>query len=222
MSTTKHKRQGRISVELALTTYCQAKCRSCTRTDEATGEKVPWLKLDHMTFEQYRRVVDQDLSFGNIIFCGEFGDPLMHPKLAEFIDYGLEKHPTATMCINTNGGLRNPAWFKRLDDKHQNKIHIKWGIDGVDHDTNWMYREGVDFQRAWDNMTSWEGSHTWHFIVFSWNWRQIPQAVDLSIKHNIPLHFKINNRPWGLISEQDEEYAIKLIREGYDKINKNR
>ena len=217
-----HKKTTRINVELALTTYCQARCRSCSRTNEQTGEKESWLKLDHMTFEQYQRVIDQDLPFGNIIFCGEFGDPLMHPNLAEFIDYGLQKHPTATMCINTNGGLRNPDWFKRLYDKHKDRIQIKWGIDGTDHDTNWMYREGVDFQRAWNNMTSWLGDHSWHFIIFSWNWHQIPKAVDLSIEHSIPLHFKINDRQWGLISNEDKQYAIKLIREGYDKINKNR
>ena len=34
--------------DFALTTYCQAKCRSCARTNEVTGDKEDWLELKHM------------------------------------------------------------------------------------------------------------------------------------------------------------------------------
>ena len=43
------------SFDFALTTYCQAKCRSCARTNEETGEKNEWVKLKHMDLEVFKR-----------------------------------------------------------------------------------------------------------------------------------------------------------------------
>ena len=46
-------RHGYITLTLHLTTYCQAKCRSCARTNEHTGEKEDWLPLVHMDLDLF-------------------------------------------------------------------------------------------------------------------------------------------------------------------------
>jgi MoaA/NifB/PqqE/SkfB family radical SAM enzyme len=104
---------------------------------------------------------------GYILFCGELGDPMMHPDIEEIIDICLGAVPRIE--IATNGGLRQPDWYEKIAKKYGNRIHIKWAIDGTDHKTNWKYREGVDFKRAMSNMKAWiknGGAGDWHFLIF--------------------------------------------------------
>lgn len=212
--------------DFALTTYCQARCRSCARTNDKTGEKEPWLELKHMDLDIFNtRLKGFNRNIGYIQFCGEFGDPLMHPHIRQFIDNALLY--TDKVHINTNGGLRNPNFYSDLvkDYGHPSskypdkKVHIKWGIDGTDHDTNWLYREGVDWQRAIDNMTAWfanEGHGSWHFLIFDWNWYQIPEAIKMAKDIGCEIEFKFNNRSWGLIGQENKKHAIKLLEEYYE------
>ena len=43
------------SFDFALTTYCQAKCRSCARTNQETGEKETWVPLQHMKLDVFEK-----------------------------------------------------------------------------------------------------------------------------------------------------------------------
>ena len=43
--------------DFALTTYCQAKCRSCARTNEHTGEKEDWLPLERFNIFVFQRLL---------------------------------------------------------------------------------------------------------------------------------------------------------------------
>lgn len=207
--------------DFALTTYCQAKCRSCSRTNEHTGDKVDWLKLEHMDLGLFiNRIKGFSKDIEYIQFCGEYGDPVMHPRIREFVDAALNY--TNRVNINTNGGLRNPDWYTALlNDYAQSdkRVYIKWGIDGTDHDTNWLYREGVDWQRAMDNMTAWfanNGCGSWHFIIFDWNWHQIPEAYEMSKQIGCEVTFKFNNRHHGLITDENKKYALKMLEDIYE------
>ena len=65
-----------------LTTYCQAKCRSCARTNIHTGDQESWLNTSHMKLETFvNRLEPFPHEIGYIQFCGEMGDPCMHPKI---------------------------------------------------------------------------------------------------------------------------------------------
>ena len=204
--------------DFALTTYCQAKCRSCARTNEHTGEKEDWLPLEHFSIFTFQRLLKRTkLDIEYIQFCGEFGDPMMHPHVLDFIELGLEH--TNKIHINTNGGLRQPEWYAELAKKHGDRVRIKFGIDGADHDTNWLYREGVDWQRAMDNMTAWfqnGGSGAWHFLVFDWNWFQVPEIVQMANDIGCKLDIKINKRSWGKITPENEREFWKLAHEHYE------
>lgn len=203
--------------DFAITTYCQAKCRSCARTNESTGEKEKWLKLQHMDFDLYQKVLQNKLDYWELTLCGEFGDPMMHPEIEKFVDYGLTIF--RRVHINTNGGLRQPSWYKRVAQKHTYNVMIDWGIDGTDHDTNWLYREGVNYERAMENMHTWfsnGGGGAWHFLIFDWNWFQIPEAIHIAKDIGCKLEFKFNNRKHGLISPENKNIAWDLLEEYYE------
>ena len=203
------------SFDFAITTYCQAKCRSCARTNEETGEKEDWLQLQHMDVQTFKkRIENTSVQIDEITFCGELGDPMMHPQIEDFVDIAMNY--CNEVIINTNGGLRSPEWYDKLALKHLENLYIHFAIDGTDHDTNWMYREGVDWQRAMDNMRAWfkqQGHGSWQFIIFEWNWFQIPEAIKMAEEMDARLWLKLNNRQHGLISDNNLRKVYDLLKD---------
>jgi|TARA_B110000495_G_scaffold145895_1_gene128784 hypothetical protein len=201
------------SFDFALTTYCQAKCRSCARTHDDTGEKQHWLPLQHMNLDQFRNTLESannKITYDMIEFCGEFGDPMMHPKVDNFIETALNYAPLVE--ISTNGGLRNSDWYASIGEKYKNKCRIWWALDGATHDVNWLYREGVDFNKAIDNLTAFTkagGWSTWMYLIFDWNWHQVAIAKQMADELGIAIIFRYNNRSHGLITDTN----MKLSKE---------
>lgn len=189
------------TLDFAITTFCQAKCRSCVRTNELTGKAESWLKANHMPYDDFDLMLNnsRDLTINELIFCGELGDPMMHPDISKFVERGLSQ--ARKVNINTNGGIRQPKWYK-IHARIYDDLHIEWAIDGTDHDTNWMYREGVDYERAFTNMETWfanGGRGNWQFLIFEWNVGQITHAAKLAKEREINICFKINHRDFGKI-----------------------
>lgn len=206
----------RHSFVIAITTHCQAACQECPRTNAVTGNVVDWLPVEHMAYETFVSMIENSSIFkdGNsdIKFCGEYGDPMMHPQIEKFIAKALQH--TRHLHIATNGGLRQPAWYKKMAETHGKRLHIDFAIDGVDADTNWKYRVGVDFNRAMENMITFqenEGLSTWHFIAFTWNMHQVPQVAEIASKHNIGVIWKINNRPYGLMNSKQRRETQEIM-----------
>ena len=212
------------SFDFALTTYCQAKCRSCARTNEDTGEKESWLELKHMDLNVFeKRLANlKNVELDDIEFCGEFGDPMMHPQVDNFIETALNYAPMVT--ISTNGGLRTPDWYESIAKKYKQRLKIDFAIDGATHDVNWLYREGVDFERAMNNMKAFTtngGFAEWLYIIFDWNWQQVTLAKQMANDMNIKIIFRYNDRPYGLITDTNMQACDKLcadngINIGYD------
>jgi len=207
-------------LDFALTTYCQAKCRSCARTNEETGDKADWVELLHMNIDVFKRTLDasSNLHIEWIEFCGELGDPMMHPHVDTFIETALNY--TTQVTISTNGALRNHTWYEKIAKKYKHKLTIMFAIDGATHDVNWLYREGVDFNKAFENMKSFQASGglgEWAFLIFEWNWHQIPLACSLAKEIGIPIEFRYNDRNFGLITPESKIQAdILLAANGYE------
>ena len=201
-------------IDFALTTYCQARCRSCARTNQHTGEKEDWLELKHMNLDVFKRTLaaSTNIKYNLIEFCGELGDPMMHPQVDKFIETALEYAPI--ILISTNGALRNANWYKTIAEKYTDDVFINWAIDGATHDTNWKYREGVDFNKAFENMkthTQSGGHGEWRYLIFEWNWHEIPLARQMAKEIGIKIIFCFNNRDFGLITPDSRLDAEKLL-----------
>ena len=201
--------------DFAITTHCQAKCRSCPRTNKLTGEVQSWLQVEHMAVETFEKAINSSHIVnkfgGKLTLCGEYGDPMMHPKIDSFLDIGTKKFKWVS--INTNGGLRQPLWYSKAAKTYQN-LAIDFAIDGIDHDTNWKYREGVDWQRAMDNMKSFRdngGRTHWHFLIFEWNWHQLDSVEQMSKELDIPVMYKINRREFGRVDEKHLPQIMEFL-----------
>ena len=190
-----------VQIEMAISTFCNARCRRCPRTNSDTGEHVDWLVPEHMPLETFKLILnskhDGSSKLCRIQLCGEYGDPMMHPHIGEIIDHVMS-YENLGLVINTNGGIRNSKWYIELAKKYGQRIYIIFGIDGLDHETNWKYREGVEFDRAYANMTGFntnDGGAAWQFLVFSWNVHQLEDVhkhaadIDIELKIIVDLEF---------------------------------
>ena len=202
-------------IDFAITTYCQARCRSCQRTNPDTGEHNDWLTPTHMSYTVFDNLLNKiPHNLYAAQFCGELGDPMMHPKVTNFIDRAFEHPNLSHLVINTNGGLRTPDWYTMMGEKYENNLQICFGIDGMSHDSNWKYREGVDWQRAMQNMLAFKqagGDTEWHFIIFDWNWQEVEEMYNFSREHDIELVVKYNSRMFGKISDENKVKCDKLL-----------
>ena len=165
-------------IDFGITTYCNAACPSCPRTDEDVQQAWPWLKPTHVNAKELVKVFERNDYFPGveyIRFCGERGDPMMHPDIEYLIDAVCSHRKVG---INTNGSLRNPDFYKRIAEKHGPNCNIIFSIDGF-ADTNHIYRMGLDFDAIWNNFTTFckaDGWADWDFLVWSHNWHQIPRV----------------------------------------------
>ena len=190
----KYEDLDNIDLEMAVTTHCNARCIHCPRTDKVTGKKVSWLTLSHMKISTFKAIITGQDMIRHIKICGEFGDPLMNPQLKDMIDYVMTT-TNITMMINTNGGLRNTSWYKKIAEAYGKRIVIVFGIDGLDHETNWKYREGVEFDKAYNNMLTFHrngGRVKWQFILFEWNVHQLEDAQKQANDLGIPMIFIVD------------------------------
>jgi|TARA_R110002074_G_scaffold145687_1_gene294739 wyosine [tRNA(Phe)-imidazoG37] synthetase (radical SAM superfamily) len=207
-----------IGFDFAITSYCQARCKTCPRTNSETGEKADWLVLEHHDYNNFEQTTTNSRYYNTndvkyIKFCGQTGDPMMHPDITKFIDQAFKL--TNKVIINTNGGLRNADWYKTMGNKYGNKLKIVFGIDGIDHDTNWKYREGVNFAKAWENMVAYcdtPGESQWDFLIFEWNYDQIPEVAKLAKEINVDeVDYKLNTGEHGRLNPEKKPLVEEMI-----------
>ena len=211
----KYKAQRFVLFNFETTSYCNAKCPSCFRTTERYFSFDNSFKLNHLSTEDFdvflwkngKYLRDIRLS-NNIVakFCGELGDPLMHPEIDELVL--LASNFFDRVEIYTNGGLRTPKWIKSFLQKNK-KLFLIFSIDGLTHKTNSLYRIDVNTNLAFNNMFE-SAKHRvtkWDFTVFDHNFQEVDQAIVLAREKDIKLHVRINEREYSKITEKN---LIKL------------
>lgn len=187
--------QRSLAINFDITNHCQSRCIVCPRTDPVTGDTLERLTLEHIDLETFTSRVSQLTELTDngyditIKLCGERGDPVMHKDIQYILDFLNEQSFIKKVQLHTNGGIRNPSWYTHLGANHKNLV-IWFGIDGIDHETNWLYRTGVNGNLAFENMRAFAdagGRAKWQFLIFKWNWHQIPQAKRLAEEWGVEL-----------------------------------
>lgn len=195
-------------INFGLTSFCNAGCPLCERTIQIN--ELPIVHLPLAKIEENMKSLPPNIT--TIAFQGDFGDPLMHPDITQVIDLAYEHKKK--IRIHTNGGLRNPQWFAEIGKKYP-QTEIIFGIDGLDHETNDMYRKKVNFELAMSNMLEYQkhcdkDKCVWQFIVFPWNKHQITQVPLEIVGKNILLWFvKNSRRPVALTEEEKRQWVVK-------------
>jgi radical SAM protein with 4Fe4S-binding SPASM domain len=127
------------SIVLDIVSRCNSACPFCTKT-------LLDVKGDTMSEEVFYKTVDEAKKLG-IKSCRLYttGEPLLHPKFAEFIAY-LHKNKFTTF-LSTNGQFLNRHFeaVSLID-------YVKFSIEGWDKDSFEYYRKNCKFDVVHDNL----------------------------------------------------------------------
>jgi sulfatase maturation enzyme AslB (radical SAM superfamily) len=111
-----------------------------------------------------------------VSFCGNFGDPLMHPNLNDIVAFFQNQH----ISISTNASLRSQQWWSDLG--RNKNVSVTFCIDGIGQ-TRMLYRRNTSYEKIIENAKSFiqaGGTAHWQFIVFRHNEHQVNEAKKLS------------------------------------------
>jgi uncharacterized radical SAM superfamily Fe-S cluster-containing enzyme len=197
-----------------ITSYCNAKCPTCFRTKTLDS-----ITLKHLNVDDFEKMVFDNIKFFRTPkdrkkiakFCGEMGDPLMHPKIDELIYIASQSFDGVE--IFTNGGMRRPKWFRRILYNYKNVVFV-FGIDGLTDETNQKYRVNVNTDLAFRNMLqcSKMAFTRWDYTIFSHNQNEILDVVNFSVDNNIDLVVRFDGRMGDPIDEKSQDEIINLLK----------
>ena len=185
------------TVHIEVTDRCNAECPACPRNMAGSHIK-PYVKNQELSLD-YFKLLGPDfcskIEWWN--FCGTKGDPGSAQDLFEIIDYLLECNPKTMIEIRTNGGARNPKFWKKVGERFKGTMcAVAWSIDGWG-DNNAVYRRNVKWNKVYENLLAYlsTGSRTlWEFSKFAHNIEDIPIINAFCRKYGI--HF-IPREPFG-------------------------
>ncbi|MGO9242783.1 MAG: radical SAM/SPASM domain-containing protein [Bryobacteraceae bacterium] len=129
-------------LHVGVTTYCNLNCPACP-----TGTKALGRPSQHLDFDLYRRTVDELRDALMLMMFWDWGEPLMHPRVAEMVEYA-RRHDIMSV-ISTNGTVANSE--RRLEAlvAAQPSVFLVC-VDGVDQGTHEKYRAGGELNKVLD------------------------------------------------------------------------
>lgn len=167
-------------------TYCNLRCPRCPRTEFPDS-----YKLTHLDIDVLQRTLKSELwkSLKTVEYGGNYGDPLMHPKLKEMVSMTRSIHPEVVQLIHTSGNRDSSFWGELLEFLSE-KDQVLLSIDGLE-DTNSVYRVGSKWQwiEGALKLCPQKVRTIWKYIVFSHNESQIFEAIKMA--KDFGVHFFI-------------------------------
>ena len=157
-------------LHLELTTRCQASCPQCDRMLPDRGysqdHDLTLAKIQSMFSEDFVRQLDK------MFACGTFGDPAAATECLEIFRWFRQVNPNITLGMNTNGGLRNTAFWKSMGTLLSgHRDYCVFSIDGMAR-TNDVYRQGVMWHKVMMNAEVFiesGGRAHWDMLIFDHN-----------------------------------------------------
>jgi MoaA/NifB/PqqE/SkfB family radical SAM enzyme len=215
--------EGLSAVHLELSSKCNAACPGCPRFIKNSPNVHPSIIETNITFEEFKTWFPEEAleRIYNWIICGTHGDPLACTDLYKILEYICE-HSPGNIQINTNGGLRNPEYFRKIGklfvDKKLSNVQrgITFSIDGLKH-TNHLYRRNVQWDKVWANLMAYVETGaptTWDYLIFGHNAYQVDKARELAEQYGITF---IQKNPFGVdgtaMPVLDKNYKLEYVIE---------
>ena len=134
-------------VDIESTNTCNLKCSMCPHSKPT---KEFQKSLGFMDMELYKKIIDQGIKNGMCsIKLNWRGEPLMHPKIAEMVQYAKEKG-VLEVQMNTNGLLLNPELSEKLIDAKLDRMIFS--VDGIKKETYEKIRVQGNYETLLDNI----------------------------------------------------------------------
>jgi len=165
------------------TNVCNLRCPFCP-----TGKGEFGRPKGMMTFENYKRIIDEIGDYLVMAYLFLWGEPLLNKDIYRMITYTQEKN--IGTCIHTNLTIFNEEDARRMVDSGLEYLTIS--LDGASQSAYVKYRRGGDFNKVIANLRllvktreklrSSNPCIEWKFLVFRHNQHEIEEARKLAGK----------------------------------------
>lgn len=230
---------NKINVFVDISTYCNAGCPQCHRTENKQGglRKVDWLPLVRWSVDEFKQAYTEDLVRATHTWeiCGTWGDPIMNKDMYEIAKYILSVNPRTMLTIDTNGSIRPLSWWKKLGElssmcekvsKYSERgcIRVDFAIEGITQKMQEQYRRFTKLDVILANMKAFTdagGMAIGFCVVHKHNQDYLQEIKDLCIEHGAhKVHFAENNRffsgpKWSFLNEHGKLDMLQQAEEGY-------
>ena len=146
--------RGKLTLDIELTTNCNAKCPQCTRTDTDNNlNRMSWLKLNQVSLDDFKSwfTLSEIQKIKQFHFSGTYGDPGMCKDLYLIVEH-IINNSNAHVSINTNGGMRDADFWFDLGAIGQKRLSLIFDVDGINQEMHQFYRRGVKLEKVLENL----------------------------------------------------------------------
>ena len=189
------------TVDIEVTSYCNAKCPFCIRTFVN-------FKPKHMDLEIIKKLPFERI--GCVLLIGNKGDAIFYDRLNELLSYIIENFK-CEIRIFTNASAHNVDWWKNLWKIIQGRGCIIYALDGL-KDTHSLYRIGTKFDKIIENVEAFNkagGYSICQFIKFKHNEHQIDDIRKLIYKIGSKTLWIKESRAYNDVLKRPEGNATK-------------
>ena len=162
----------KLKAWLDISTYCNAACPQCHRTNPKTLNKVDWLPLIQWSLKEFKTAFPKKTlnHIKEFNFCGTWGDPCMNKDIFEICEY-IINNSKCWIEINTNGSLRDEFWWTNLSYIIKDRGIVVFDIDGTTQEMHSHYRQKTDLNIILKNMKAYSlyGKLSVFTVVFKHN-----------------------------------------------------
>lgn len=179
-----------VGFHIEPTNICTLKCPGCARTRFIDQWPQHW-QNHSIDIDQLHKFLDIDLTAKTVTLCGNYGDPIYHPKFHDLIR-GL-KQRDAKLVVITNGSYKTDIWWELTTSILDQSDHVVFSVDGVPENFT-QYRINADWNtihRAMEICAQARCQTTWKYIPFAYNENHVESAKNLSEKIGID-YFQID------------------------------
>jgi MoaA/NifB/PqqE/SkfB family radical SAM enzyme len=138
---------------LDLSTYCNAACPQCHRTNPDGLGKSDWLELVQWSLDDFKKMfpIETMSHIKAFDICGTWGDPMMNKDIFEICSY-IINNSSASIVINTNGSMRSDEWWWDLAVLCKKRLKVVFTVDGSTQEIHSLYRQKTDLNTILSNM----------------------------------------------------------------------
>jgi len=179
--------KNELGMWLDLSTYCNAKCPQCHRTNADGLDKADWLPLIQWSYKEFKDMFPKETlsHITHFDICGTWGDPIMNKDIFLIVEYIL-KFSEAKVLVNTNGSFRNPDWWWDFGLLGKDRIEVMWAIEGITEEQHSLYRQDTSLKLVLENMETFSlagGKSQVFTVTFKHNENDLYNIAELVKSH---------------------------------------
>lgn len=183
------------TVHLEITSRCRIACLKCSRTWHQHN-KTPFFSIADIDINIIKKYAALD--YVRYDLCGNWGDPIYHPKFLTIVK--ILKEAGKKIYLFTNGSGKKDSWWHILFSLLDNNDVIFFAVDGLE-DTSGIYRVNFTEKDFWQVMNllkianhQYNLNAIWTFIPFRHNEHQVEEAKKRALDMDVMLCIRKSSR----------------------------